>query len=392
MEDKVVDPVLDTHHCVEAVVGNRSSPVPASTGACLEAALDEGDDGTRRTRKATNTTKTTQKTDDLINASDDEATAAAMIAPVVLHFSEKEDDAEDPTGYDSPSDSDELEEDDDLLSQNRNKQKDKTGLSTYEKLCLANIEKNKNRLREMGLHKKTPPTKKRPPRKLKPKDSEPSKRNPMRTSRTSIDLASDDAGRVDDAIEVPTCMDASSMDASRAGSTGLNANTTEENPASTSSKLGETTHSNEYKDDFSTGTGHDSKENGEKQEVGTIILKKRKSRATTRTPLTNEGMTTNELRYVAITKSAYNPKKELDMTPITAMFGYKGAKLKRAEEFYKVGDRARVRVLQEIVKNTQTNCYGWTCIDDIQDAWKEAQSEEDIETLASKIKKCIHSG
>jgi hypothetical protein len=118
MEDKVVDPVLDTHHCVEAVVGNRSSPVSASTGACLEAALDKGDDGTRRTRKAANTTKTTQKTDDLINASDDEA-AAAMIAPVVLHFSEKEDDSEDPTGYDLPSDSDELEEDDDLLSQDR---------------------------------------------------------------------------------------------------------------------------------------------------------------------------------------------------------------------------------------------------------------------------------
>jgi hypothetical protein len=76
----------------------------------LEAALDEGDDGTRRTRKATNTSKTTQKTgdlinattqktDDLINASDDEAAVAAMIAPIVLHFSEKEDDSEDPTGY-----------------------------------------------------------------------------------------------------------------------------------------------------------------------------------------------------------------------------------------------------------------------------------------------------
>jgi hypothetical protein len=108
-------------------------------------------------------------------------------------------------------------------------------------------------------------------------------------------------------------------------------------------------------------------------------------------------MTTNKIGYVAISKSAHNPKKELDMTPIVAIFGYKGAKLKRAEEFYKklktkVGDRARVRVLQEIVKNAQTNGYGWTCIDDIQDAWKEAQSEEDIETLASKIKKCIHSG
>jgi hypothetical protein len=82
---------------------------------------------------------------------------------------------------------------------------------------------------------------------------------------------------------------------------------------------------------------------------------------------------------------------------MTAIFGYKGAKLKRAEEFYKklktkVVDRARVQVLQEIVKNAQTNGYGWTCIDDIQDAWKEAQSDEDIETLASKIKKCIHSG
>jgi hypothetical protein len=232
---------------------------------------------------------------------------------------------------------------------------------------------------------------------LKPKDSAPAKRNPMRTSRTSIDLASDAAGRVDDAIEVPTCVDASSMDASSDGSTGLVATTTEENPASTTSKLGKTTCSNEYEDDFSISTGHDSKENEEKREVGTIFLKKRKSRATTRTPLTNEGMTTNELGYVAITKSAYNPKKELDMTPIGAMFGYKGAKSKRAKEFYKklktkVGDRARVRVLQEIVKNAQTNGYGWTCIDDIQDAWKEAQSKEDIETLASKIKKCIHSG
>jgi hypothetical protein len=148
---------LDTHHCVEAVVGNRSSPVPASTGACLEAASDKGDDRTGMTRKATNTSKTTQKTDDLINAttqktndlinaSDDEAAVAAMIAPVVLHFSEKEDDSEDPTSYDSPSDSDELEEDNDLLSQDRNKEKDKTGLSAYEKIPLANIEKNKNRL------------------------------------------------------------------------------------------------------------------------------------------------------------------------------------------------------------------------------------------------------
>jgi hypothetical protein len=214
MEDKVVDPILDTHHCEEAVVGNRRSPVPASTGACLEAASDKGNDGTRRTRKATDTTKTTQKTDDLINASDDEAATAATIAPVVLHFSEKEDDSEDPTGYDSPSDSDKLEEDKDLLSQDRNKQKDKTGLSAYEELRLANIEKNKNRLREMGLHKKTPPTKKRPPRKFKPKDSEPAKKNPMRMSRTSIDLASDAAGRVDDAIEVPTCMDASRADTS----------------------------------------------------------------------------------------------------------------------------------------------------------------------------------
>jgi hypothetical protein len=137
----------------------------------------------------------------------------------------------------------------------------------------------------------------------------------MRTSRTSIDLASDAAGRVDDAIEVPTGMDASRANTSRLGSTGLNATktsatTTEENPAP-----GETTHSNEYKDDFSTSTGHDSKENGEKREVGTIFLKKRKSRATTRTPLTNEGMTTNELGYVAITKSAYNLEKELDITP-----------------------------------------------------------------------------
>jgi hypothetical protein len=41
--------------------------------------LFEGDDGTRRTRKATDTTKTAQKTDDLINASDDEAAAAAII-------------------------------------------------------------------------------------------------------------------------------------------------------------------------------------------------------------------------------------------------------------------------------------------------------------------------
>jgi hypothetical protein len=126
-------------------------------------------------------------------------------------------------------------------------------------------------------------------------------------------------------------------------------------------------------------------------------LKKRKSCATTRTPLTNEGMTTNALGYVVVSKSLYNPEKELDTMPIAAIFGYKGAKLKRAEEFYKklknkVGDRARVRVLQEIVNNAQTNGYGWTCIDDIQDAWKEAQSDEDMETLASKIKKCIHSG
>jgi hypothetical protein len=75
----------------------------------------------------------------------------------------------------------------------------------------------------------------------------------MRRSRTSINLASDAAGRVDDAIEVPTCMDASSMDASRVdtsrlGSTGLDATTTEENPALTSSKLGETTCTNEYED------------------------------------------------------------------------------------------------------------------------------------------------
>jgi hypothetical protein len=108
-------------------------------------------------------------------------------------------------------------------------------------------------------------------------------------------------------------------------------------------------------------------------------------------------MTTNELGYVVISKSLYKPEEELDMMPIVAIFGYKGAKLKRAEEFYKklktkVGDRTRVRVLQEIVKNAQTNGYGWTCIDDIQDAWKEAQSNEDIETLASKIKNCIHSG
>jgi hypothetical protein len=108
-------------------------------------------------------------------------------------------------------------------------------------------------------------------------------------------------------------------------------------------------------------------------------------------------MTTNELGYVVISKSSYKPEKELDMTPIAAIFGYKGAKLKRAEEFYKklktkVGDRARVRVLQEIVKNAQTNGYGWTCNEDTQDTWKEAQSDEDIETLASKIKICIHSG
>jgi hypothetical protein len=206
-----------------------------------------------------------------------------MIAPVLLHFSEGDDDLEDPTGYDWLSDSDKLEEDNDLISLNGNKEKDETGLSMYEKLRLANIEKNKNRLREMGLHKNAPPPKKRPPRKTK--------RNPNRTLTTSLDLESGAAGRVDVAFEAPACMDASRANTSRLGSTGLgaatttSATTTEDNPAPTTSKLGETTCSNEYKDDFSTSTGHDSKENGEKGEVGTIFLKKRKSRATTRTPL-----------------------------------------------------------------------------------------------------------
>jgi hypothetical protein len=168
--------------------------------------------GADRTRTATNTTTT--KTNDPIDASDASNEAAAMIAPVLLHFSEGEEDLEDPTGYDSPRESDELEEDDDLFSLNGNKEKDETGLSTYGKLHLANIKKNKNRLREMGLHKNTPPPKKRPPRKLKPKEFEPVKRNPIRTSRTSNNLKSDAPGRVDVTFEVPASMDASRADTS----------------------------------------------------------------------------------------------------------------------------------------------------------------------------------
>jgi hypothetical protein len=102
----------------------------------------------------------------------------------------------------------------------------------------------------MGLHKNTTPPKKRLPRKLKRKEFELAKRNPTRTSRTSNNLESDAASRVNVAFEDAASRDASRADTSRLGATGLGANsrlgatghgaattttatTTEENPAPT---------------------------------------------------------------------------------------------------------------------------------------------------------------
>jgi hypothetical protein len=142
MEDKVDNPVLDTHHSVEAVVGGRTAPdpnvpMPPSLGACLEATVGGGSDRTR----ATTTTKTNDSTDD-----SNETAANAMIALVLLHFSEGDEESEDPTGFDSPSESEELEEEGEQVSLSGNKEKDKTGLSPYEKLRLAKLRRTRTGL------------------------------------------------------------------------------------------------------------------------------------------------------------------------------------------------------------------------------------------------------
>jgi hypothetical protein len=73
------------------------------------------------------------------------------------------------------------------------------------------------------------------------------------------------------------------------------------------------------------------------------------------------------------------------------------AQYKRILEWYqklkiRVGDRACLRKIQEIVSNAQDSGYGWTCIDSIQDAWTKAISDSARNTVASKLKKCTTMG
>jgi hypothetical protein len=50
------------------------------------------------------------------------------------------------------------------------------------------------------------------------------------------------------------------------------------------------------------------------------------------------------------------------------------------------------RILKDIVLNAQDNGNGWTCIDNIQDAWKQATIASSFDSVANKLHKCTTLG
>jgi hypothetical protein len=136
-------------------------------------------------------------------------------------------------------------------------------------------------------------------------------------------------------------------------------------------------------------------------------LKKRKSRAKMKMPLDNGCMPENKKGYCIISKKAFDPEKGMnkgiDEKRISAYLGSIDIKYSEPAQYKKIvewfrkfrihlGNRARVRIIQDIVSNAQDNGYGWTCIDDIQDAWKQATTASSLDSVANKLHKCTTLG
>jgi hypothetical protein len=56
------------------------------------------------------------------------------------------------------------------------------------------------------------------------------------------------------------------------------------------------------------------------------------------------------------------------------------------------GNICQDRVIQEMLVNANKNGYGWTDVIDIQNAWRDTVTEQDRETVAGKIMRCINEG
>jgi hypothetical protein len=132
-------------------------------------------------------------------------------------------------------------------------------------------------------------------------------------------------------------------------------------------------------------------------------LKKRKSRAKMKMPLDNGCMPKNKKGYCIISKKFFDPEKGMnkgiDKKGISAYLGSIDIKYSEPAQYKKIvewfqkfsiqlGNSARVRILQDIVSNAHYNGYGWTCIDDIQDAWKQATTASLLDSVANKFHKC----
>jgi hypothetical protein len=126
-------------------------------------------------------------------------------------------------------------------------------------------------------------------------------------------------------------------------------------------------------------------------------LKKRKSRAKMKMPLDNGCMPKSKKGHCIISKKSFSPEKGMnkgiDKKRISAYLGSIDIKYSEPAQHKKIiewfqkfrihlGDRARVRIIQDIVSNAQENGYGWTCIDDIQDAWKQATTASSLDSVA----------
>jgi hypothetical protein len=161
----------------------------------------------------------------------------------------------------------------------------------------------------------------------------------------------------------------------------------------------------DYTDEDSIGTEADDDDN--KDSDIDPKLKKRKSRAKMKMPLDNGCMPKNKKGYCIISKKSFYPEKGLnkgiDEKRINAYLGSIDIKYSEPVQYKKIiewfqkfrihlGDRARVWIIQDMVSNAQDNGYGWTCIEDIQDAWKLATTASSLDSVANKLHKCTTLG
>jgi hypothetical protein len=127
----------------------------------------------------------------------------------------------------------------------------------------------------------------------------------------------------------------------------------------------------------------------------------RKTRAKPAT-FNNKCMPTNEKGFVKISKVLFNPETSQDMNTVDVIAaGFLGEVVHNYSEENKVlcktwcknlkielSKAAKLKIIQEMIKNAQTFGYPWMVIQDIQEAWLDACSPKKRDNVGKQILQC----